>query len=208
MKTITKILTTVLLLAIYPTSAILANESNRAAISSKKIKQMDRSLKASNAKRRTFRNQKEYSQIKRSHTKRHRTNRQDPRKQMRGDRAHRNDRNVRSARGRDRSSDRYRYYDDDYRYNTYERPLVKQRSYSDFKRGWYLAYLYDRASFNDRYGYHYGYFNRYGYYFDDVFYEYDRYYRYRDRVRGMGTFDRRYYMPSNYNYYGFCPTRR
>ena len=201
MKTITKILTTALLLAIYPTSTILANESNKADISSKKIKQMDRSLKASNAKRRTFRNQKEYSRIKKAPRKRHRASSRDMRKHMRGDRAYSTDHSVKSR-------DRYRYYNDDYRYDTYERPIVRQRSYNNFKRGWYLAYLYDRASFNDSHGYHYGYFNRNGYYFDDIFYEYDRYYRYRDRVRGMGLFDHRYYIPSNYNYYGFCPTRR
>ncbi|MDQ7047460.1 MAG: hypothetical protein Q9M39_07515 [Sulfurovum sp.] len=78
-----------------------------------------------------------------------------------------------------------------------------QRGYPNTKRGWVLAYRYDRASFYDNEGYHYGYFNRHGYYFENVFYRYDRYYSYRDRSRGRGLFDRRYYMPSNYRYYGF-----
>jgi hypothetical protein len=83
----------------------------------------------------------------------------------------------------------------------------RQRGYAYSKRGWILAYKYDRASFYDNQGYFYGYFNRYGYYFEDVFYSYDKYYTYRDRVRGRGLFDHRYYMPANARYYGFCETR-
>ncbi|MFT7880308.1 MAG: hypothetical protein ABXS91_07945 [Sulfurimonas sp.] len=49
-----------------------------------------------------------------------------------------------------------------------------QRGYRFTKRGWKLAYRYDRAPFYDRYGYHYGYFNRHGYYFEGQFYRYDR----------------------------------
>jgi len=81
---------------------------------------------------------------------------------------------------------------------------IRQRGYSRTKRGWVLAYQYDRASFYDNEGFFYGYFNRYGYYFEDVFYRYDRFYTYRDRVRGRGLFDHRYYMPANASYYGFC----
>ncbi len=73
------------------------------------------------------------------------------------------------------------------------------------KRGWILAYRYDRAAFYDRYGYRYGYFNRYGYFFEGVFYRYDRHYRYRDRIRGRGLFDRHYYAPADRQSYGFCP---
>jgi hypothetical protein len=86
-------------------------------------------------------------------------------------------------------------------------PPMRQRGHRHFKRGWFLAYLYDRASFYDNEGFYYGYFNRYGYYFEGVFYRYDRYYTYRDRLRGRGLFDHRYYMPSNYRYYGFCNAR-
>ncbi len=80
----------------------------------------------------------------------------------------------------------------------------RQRGYNYTKRGWILAYQYDRASFYDSEGFFYGYFNRYGYYFENVFYRYDRFYTYRDRVRGRGLFNHQYYMPANARYYGFC----
>ena len=79
----------------------------------------------------------------------------------------------------------------------------KNRGYRYPKRGWELAYRYDRAAFFDQYGYHYGYFNRHGYYFEGVFYAYDRGYRYHDRVKGRGLFDHWYYIPANAEYYGF-----
>jgi len=82
--------------------------------------------------------------------------------------------------------------------------INRQRGYRHGKKGWTLAYRYDRASFYDNEGYYYGYFNRHGYFFEDVFYRYDRYYSYRDRVEGRGLFDGRYYMPANNRYYGFC----
>ena len=41
-------------------------------------------------------------------------------------------------------------------------------------------------------------------YFEDVFYRYDRYYGYKDRVRGRGLFDHRYYMPADARQYDFC----
>ena len=85
---------------------------------------------------------------------------------------------------------------------------IRQPGYRYFKRGWELAYLYDRASFYDSYGYHYGYFNRHGYYFDGIFYRYDRDYTFRDRARGKGLFDNRYYMPYDAVYYGFSRGRR
>lgn len=81
----------------------------------------------------------------------------------------------------------------------------RQKGYRYSKRGWELAYRYDRADFFDRYGYHYGYFNRQGYYFEGIFYRYDRFYGYHDRVRGRELFGRHFYMPANYRYYGFDP---
>jgi hypothetical protein len=103
-------------------------------------------------------------------------------------------------------------YSNGYNYNNqaYKEPYrpIRQRGYRYTKRGWILAYRYDRASFYDNQGYYYGYFNRFGYYFEEIFYSYDRYYTYRDRIRGRGLFDNRYYMPANASYYGFCETRR
>ncbi len=100
-----------------------------------------------------------------------------------------------------------RYVDNGW-YDRWEYPRgPRQRGYRNFKRGWYLAYRYDRVSFYDRYGYEYGYFNRYGFYFDGIFYAYDRYYRYRDRLRGRGLFDNSYYIPSNAERYGLCQGR-
>ncbi|AKF24748.1 hypothetical protein YH65_04615 [Sulfurovum lithotrophicum] len=97
------------------------------------------------------------------------------------------------------------YYTDIYYYRIppyYGR--VFARGHRHPKRGWNLAYRYDRAAFYDRNGFYYGYFNRYGYFFEGVFYRYDRFYTYRDRVRGKGLFDRLFYPPANYRYYGFC----
>ena len=85
-------------------------------------------------------------------------------------------------------------------------PLIRQDGYLHPKRGWVLAYRYDRASFYDNEGFFYGYFNRFGYYFENEFYRYDRYYTYRDRLRGQGLFDNKYYMPANASYYGLCKT--
>ncbi|MBT8344028.1 MAG: hypothetical protein KJO45_04860 [Sulfurovum sp.] len=115
-------------------------------------------------------------------------------------------------RKKDRKRNKHRasrqlHYDKGYvynkRYTTLYRP-IKQRSYNHTKRGWVLAYRYDRASFYDNEGFYYGYFNRQGYYFEGIFYRYDRYYTYRDRVNGRGLFGHRYYMPVNTRYYGFC----
>jgi len=105
-----------------------------------------------------------------------------------------------------------RYSDDRYRDDWddgYTKKIIKQHGYKYTKRGWYLAYRFDRAEFNDQYGYHYGYFNKYGFFFDGEFYAYDRYYGYRDRVRGKGVFDGLYYMPANSKLYGFeIPKRK
>ncbi|BAF72196.1 hypothetical protein [Sulfurovum sp. NBC37-1] len=79
-----------------------------------------------------------------------------------------------------------------------------EHGHRHFKRGWVLAYRYDRAAFYDQNGFYYGYFNRYGYYFEGVFYRYDRFYGYHDRLKGKGLFDRYFYRPADWRYYGFC----
>ncbi|CAA6822880.1 MAG: Unknown protein [uncultured Sulfurovum sp.] len=91
--------------------------------------------------------------------------------------------------------------------NGYKKSMPRQRGYRHFKRGWMLAYRYDRASFYDSEGFYNGYFNRHGYYFEDTFYRYDRFYSFKDRVRGRGLFDNNYYMPSACRKYGFCNKR-
>ncbi len=108
---------------------------------------------------------------------------------------------------------RYRFQNrwDEERYENgeayYGRHLLRrqyERAYPRPKRGWILAYRYDRAEFFDRNGFHYGYFNRYGYFFEGVFYRYDYSYTFRDRVRGRGIFDHYYYRPAAWQEYGFC----
>lgn len=100
----------------------------------------------------------------------------------------------------------YNYNRGTERYNHHNK-RNRQRGYSQWKRGWTLAYRYDRASFYDNQGYYYGYFNHDGYYFEEMFYRYDRHYTYQDRIRGKGLFDHRYYMPENSRYYGFGLSR-
>jgi len=104
-----------------------------------------------------------------------------------------------------RYSEGYHYKRDRYKDNYQNK---RQQGYRYSKRGWKLAYKYDRASFYDSRGYHYGYFNRHGFLFEGYFYRYDRYYTYKDRVRGKGIFDHRYYMPANSRYYGFSITQQ
>ena len=71
----------------------------------------------------------------------------------------------------------------------------RQRSYRHYRRQWYLTYLYERAEFDDKHGYHYGYFDRFGFEFDGQFYYYDRAYTYQDRLHGKGLFEHRFYRP-------------
>lgn len=71
----------------------------------------------------------------------------------------------------------------------------RQHGYRHYRRQWYLTYLYERAEFNDRHGYHYGYFDRYGFEFDGAFYRYDESYTYQDRLHGKGLFEHRFYRP-------------
>lgn len=174
-----------LVFTVFFTTALMA-ETNRAMskpIKEHQLKKMDSRLTQHKTKKRAFRTQKEFEKIQ----------------HKRARATHRDERSL--HRGR-------LYGEDRYPRDTYQHPREQyttegQRGARNFKRGWYLAYRYDRASFYDRNGYYYGYFNRYGYYFEEVFYRYDRYYSYRDRVRGRGLFDRRYYTPENYRYYGF-----
>jgi len=154
-------------------------------ISANKIKSMDNRLTKHKAVKRTFKTKKEFQ-----HHTRHRNTSRDIHQLPSSKYSHyRNGYKYSDA-----------YYRDEYR-------PIRQRGYRYSKRGWFLAYRYDRASFYDNEGYYYGYFNKYGYYFEDVFYRYDRYYTYRDRVRGRGLFSHRFYMPANDQFYGFCESR-
>ena len=165
-------------------------------MSAKKVQRLDRKMTKKSAQKKRFRTQKEYmSMKKRARAPKRRTSSQ---RKM----------NDLFSSSHKKTQRRYVeeevWYGDDWNYPRGPR----QQAYRNFKRGWYLAYRYDRASFYDRYGYEYGYFNRYGYYFDGIFYGYDRYYGYNDRIRGRGLFDGKYYMPANANRYGFCQTRQ
>jgi len=144
-------------------------------MSDKQIKRMDRKHNRNKAQKRDFRTQKEYK---------HKTDRKYSKYLDRPGRYNGGHHSNRSS------------YSDHHRRD-------RQRGYRHGKKGWKLAYRYDRAFFYDSEGYHYGYFNRYGYFFEGIFYRYDRYYAYKDRVKGRGLFDHRYYMPANYRYYGF-----
>ena len=155
-----------------------ASNQNEKAMSTATIKKMDRQMNKHKARSRNFKTPQEFK------TKQHKHVRKSNKKSM----------NYKN--GYNYTND---YYTEDYR-------PIRQRGYRHSKRGWILAYQYDRASFYDNEGYFYGYFNRHGYYFEDIFYRYDRYYTYRDRVRGRGLFSRHYYMPANASYYGFCDT--
>lgn len=103
-------------------------------------------------------------------------------------------------------SSHYSGYNDEHYYDKnnqreYRNDHHRAHGYRQPHNSWYLTYRYERASFYDRHGYYYGYFNRHGYLFEGDFYRYDRYYTYRDRVRGKGLFDHRYYRPAMDNYY-------
>ncbi|CAA6822844.1 MAG: Unknown protein [uncultured Sulfurovum sp.] len=152
-------------------------------MSEKQIKKMDRKHKKHKATRRSFKSQQEFLH------KRKRLSNNTHTKHM--------DSNSRFNHGKHYNQSN----------NGYKKPMPRQRGYRHFKRGWMLAYRYDRASFYDSEGFYYGYFNRHGYYFEDTFYRYDRFYSYRDRVRGRGLFDNNYYMPSACRKYGFCNKR-
>ena len=172
-----------LLLFTAPIYAAETNKNTPTPLSQKEIEKMDKRLGTQKAKQRRFHNQQEYAK----HQKR-----------------------VQKQKNRYHSPSQQHHSLRDYRYDThifgsYPFPVpFTQHGYRYSKRGWQLAYRYDRADFFDRYGYHYGYFNRYGYYFEGIFYRYDRWYTYRDRVKGKGLFGNRYYMPAAAEYYGFA----
>jgi len=191
------ILALIIMLGVTGTS--YAQNKNIEPMSESKIKRLDHQYTKHKAIKRNFKTQKEFKRTKQ-------------RKVMHKKMMHKSNKYITSKRMRyDSRYDNGINYTNDYEYQEEYRP-IRQRGYRYSKRGWILAYQYDRASFYDNEGFYYGYFNRYGYYFEDVFYGYDRYYTYRDRIRGRGLFDNRYYMPANASYYGFCttqqPTRR
>jgi len=163
-------------------------------LSPKKVQKLDQKMTKKKARLKRFKTQKEYQRLK-----------------QRGSVANKRQHSHRSMDdmfgSHTQKRVRKRYIEDDWN-DGYSYPRgPRAKGYRYFKRGWYLAYRYDRAGFYDRYGYHYGYFNSYGFYFDGIFYGYDRYYRYQDRLRGRGLFDNRYYMPEDASRYGFCPPR-
>lgn len=158
----------------------------------KKIqRKVDRKLDRRYAKKRNFKSLKEF---KRGHRAKHR---HISRHARHLDKRYNN-------RATSRHSNRYRH---DGRYSRYKdqynrwQPKHTQRGYRHYRRSWYMTYRYERASFYDRYGYKYGYFSRRGFMFEGDFYRYDRYYTYRDRLRGRGLFERRYYRPA-YSQFG------
>ena len=153
------------------------------------IAKLDREMTLHRAKQREFRNKSEYRHRKK---KLHTHHSKENTSLKRG-------KHYRDGHAVHTPTNRYRPHLSRYRNHIYA-----GKPHRHFKRGWVLAYKYDRADFYDRDGYHYGYFNRYGYMFEGEFYRYDRHYRYRDRVRGRGLFDRYYYRPADWRYYGFC----
>ncbi len=164
-------------------------------------RKVDRKLNRKHAKTRQF---KTLEQFKRKHASTHRRVSQNARHVSSRHRSNGTSRRAISKHGRASSrhfrggfGDRYDpWYDD--RRDGYDRwqPRHTQRGYRHTRRNWYLTYLYERASFYDRHGYKYGYFSRRGFMFEGEFYRYDRQYTYRDRLRGRGLFERRYYRPT------------
>ncbi len=163
------------------------------------IQKMDRKLAHQKAMKRPFKTHKEFQRMRAHHSKRVHPKHA---KHLHEDRKHQNIKAL-------KRSSRYAGYNDDYYYddnrnhyrdhNRYQNH--RARGYRHTRNSWYLAYRYERASFYDRHGYYYGYFNRRGYMFEGEFYRYDRYYTYRDRVRGKGLFEHRFYRPVIDDYY-------
>jgi len=174
------------------------------AVKKQQIKKMDRQFAHKKAMKRTFRTAEEFKRMKGHHAKRMQYA---PHKRS-ANRFHeyRKHKNIKAL----KRSSRYAGYNDDYYYDDYGRDDYRDhyryqdhgaRGYRHTRNSWYLAYRYERASFYDRHGYYYGYFNRRGYMFEGEFYRYDRYYTYRDRVRGKGLFEHRFYRPVMDYYY-------
>ena len=156
------------------TLGVEATDSHNTHLSENHIAKLDRYMTRSKAQKRKFRTKNEFRDIHNSH---------------------------RFKKLAYFENNRYENGNNYSRVNNHRR--YREYGYSYPKRGWILAYKYDRASFYDDNGFFYGYFNRYGYYFEDEFYRYDRYYTYRDRVRGRGLFNHKYFIPADANYYGF-----
>jgi len=186
-----------LILLLLTTSSSLFAEGT--TVKKADISRLDRSMTLHKTHKRTFKTKEEFKKHYSIH-KKHRTARHNTFKHHIKTNGHRY---------YHEKDHHYRYKNMEYGYNDYDTsPPYRYKKYTKphrhFKRGWILAYKYDRAGFYDRDGFYYGYFNRYGYFFEGVFYRYDRYYRYQDRIRGRGLFDRYYYRPAEADYYGFC----
>jgi len=174
---------------IFSASTLLYAQKEPQHMSETKIQELDRKLTSRKAKHREFNSISEFK-----HHQSHYRMKQ-PAKHMQ---------HHKHSRYTTDNYNKYRY-EDTYYYGipqNYNREFT--RGHRHTKRGWVLAYRYDRAAFYDHDGFYYGYFNRYGYYFEGVFYRYDRFYTFRDRVRGRGLFNHLFYRPADYRYYGFC----
>ncbi len=179
------------------------------------MEKMDRQFAHKKAMKRTFRTAEEFRRIK-GHSGKN-ISYAPHKKIMHRFHETKHEKNVRTLKRASRYSN-YRNdyntydYDEGYERNDYRdhrRYQIHQaRGYRHTRNSWYLAYRYERASFYDRHGYHYGYFNYRGYMFEGEFYRYDRYYTFRDRLRGKGLFEHRFYRPilnyyyANNDYYG------
>ena len=183
-------------------------ERRKLARAKKVQRRIDRKLHKKHAKRRHFRSAKEFRRIygeraeRRSRKYRGHTAVAPHRKILSsaGRRANRWSDTRRISRKWQPSSCESGWGESSGLYESWE-PRHAQRGYRHTRRNWYLTYLYERASFYDRHGYRYGYFSRRGFMFEGEFYRYDRYYTYRDRLRGRGLFEHRYYRP-NYSQFG------
>jgi hypothetical protein len=189
-----------------------AGQKHLNASQKRHMKKMERKLAHKRAMKRSFKTAEEFRKMKKHHTKR--THHRPYKKHAKHLYKNRHNRHTnilkRSSRYANYNNDYYNenndnYYDNDYGRDTYREydraPIHKARGHRYTRNSWYLAYKYERASFYDRHGYHYGYFNRRGYMFEGEFYRYDRYYTYRDRLRGKGLFEHRFYRPIMDNYY-------
>ncbi len=171
----------------------LQAQSNHDTIEKVDISKLDRYYTSHTAKKRTFKTKQAFKRVQTHHTKVLKS------------------RHIASAPAQAHPNHRRpqsrwyngRYYNGENYNGRYIPKRRFERAHRYSRRGWVLAYRYDRAGFFDRNGFYYGYFNRYGYFFEGVFYRYDYSYTYRDRIRGRGLFDRYYYRPAAWRKYGF-----
>ena len=171
----------------------LQAQSNHEVIEKVDISKLDRYYTSHHAQKRTFKTKRAFKHVQARHTKPYHSRTIAPVP------VHHN-----RYRLQNKWYDNNRYYNGERYYGRYIPKRQFERAHRYSRRGWVLAYRYDRAGFFDRDGFYYGYFNRYGYFFEGVFYRYDYSYTYRDRVRGRGLFDRYYYRPAAWREYGFC----